>query len=282
MVEFDAFAGDIALGGLRNMSEIKILVCYMLSNLQEPISRSQLCDCLLEIGLVNFFDLNEAIDDLLKQKMIQEEEYLDKICLTATEVGKEHAKTLEKSLTITLRERFVNAALKILARAKAERETDTDVIKTETGYVTSLAIDVLGEKFFSIALFVYDNLQAELLRERFIGNSSEVYSTVVDCLKQQKDEASDTNASNSISTENPVATALKTLVKNEKIETKVEIEKNETGYNVKFAIVGSCENLLTLFLYVSDNTQAEQFRENFLNNPSEVYSQIIDILAVSF
>ncbi len=281
MVEFDAFAGDIALGGLRNMSEIKILVCYMLSNLQEPISRSQLCDCLLEIGLVNFFDLNEAIDDLLKQKMIQEEEYLDKTCLTATEVGKEHAKTLEKSLTITLRERSVNAALKILARAKA-RETDTDVIKTETGYVTSLAIDVLGEKFFSIALFVYDNLQAELLRERFIGNSSEVYSTVVDCLKQQKDEASDTNASNSISTENPVATALKTLVKNEKIETKVEIEKNETGYNVKFAIVGSCENLFTLFLYVSDNTQAEQFRENFLNNPSEVYSQIIDILAVSF
>ena len=281
MVEFDAFAGDIALGGLRNMSEIKILVCYMLARVKEPMSRKQLCDCLNEEGLVNYFDLNEAIDDLLKQKMIQEEEYLDKTCLTATEVGKEHAKTLEKSLTITLRERSVNAALKILARAKAERETDTDVIKTETGYVTSLAIDVLGEKFFSIALFVYDNLQAELLRERFIGNSSEVYSTVVDCLKQQKDEASDTNASNSISTENPVATALKTLLKNEKIETKVEIEKNETGYNVKFAIVGSCENLFTLFLYVSDNTQAEQFRENFLNNPSEVYSQIIDILAIS-
>ena len=280
MVEFDAFAGDIALGGLRNMSEIKILVCYMLSRLQEPISRSQLCDCLLETGLVNFFDLNEAIDDLLKQKMIQEEEYLDKTCLTATEVGKEHAKTLEKSLTFTLRERSVNAALKILARAKAERETDTDVIKTETGYVTSLAIDVLGEKFFSITLFVFDNLQAELLRERFLGNPSDVYSTVVDCL-MKKDDAFDNNASNSISTENPVATALKTLVENEKTETKVEIEENETGYNVKFAIVGSGENLLTLFLYVADNSQAEQFRENFLNNPSEVYSRIIDILAVS-
>ena len=57
MVEFDAFAGDIALGGLRNMLEIKILVCYMLSRVKEPMTRKQLCDCLQEEGLVNFFDL---------------------------------------------------------------------------------------------------------------------------------------------------------------------------------------------------------------------------------
>ncbi len=280
MVEFDAFAGDIALGGLRNMSEIKILVCYMLSQLQEPISRSQLCDCLLETGLVNFFDLNEAIDDLLKQKMIQEEEYLDKTCLTATEVGKEHAKTLEKSLTFTLRERSVNAALKILARAKAERETDTDITKTETGYIVSLAIDVLGEKFFSLALFVGNVIQAEYLRERFLANSSEVYSGIVDCLMQQNDD-SDKTISNSGFDENAVAVALKTLMKNEKTEANAEIEKTETGYNVKFAIVGLVENLLTLSLYAADNSQAEQLRENFLNNTSEVYFKIIDILAVS-
>ena len=41
MVEFDAFAGDIALGGLRNMLEIKILVCYMLSRVKEPMSRKR-------------------------------------------------------------------------------------------------------------------------------------------------------------------------------------------------------------------------------------------------
>ena len=99
MVEFDAFAGDIALGGLRNMLEIKILVCYMLSRVKEPMTRKQLCDCLQEEGLVNFFDLNEAIDDLLKQKMLQEEEYLNEACITVTEAGRSNAETLETTLT---------------------------------------------------------------------------------------------------------------------------------------------------------------------------------------
>ena len=52
MVEFDAFAGDVIVGGLRNMLEIKILVCYMLSRVTEPMTRKQLCDCLQETGLV--------------------------------------------------------------------------------------------------------------------------------------------------------------------------------------------------------------------------------------
>lgn len=184
MVEFDAFAGDIVLGGLRNMLEIKILVCYMLSRVKEPMTRKQLCDCLQETGLVNFFDLNEAIDDLLKQKMIQEEEYLNETCLTATEAGKSNAETLETTLTNTLRERSVNSALKMLARAKAERETDVKIAKTETGYNVTFIIDGLGENLLTLSLYAADILQAEQLKENFLNNPSEVYSKIVDLLTQ--------------------------------------------------------------------------------------------------
>lgn len=182
MVEFDAFAGDIAFGGLRNMLEIKILVCYMLSRVKEPMSRKQLCDCLQETGLVNFFDLNEAIDDLLKQKMIQEEAYLNETCLTATEEGKNHAETLETTLTNTLRERSVKSALKMLARAKAERETKVEINKTETGYNVTFAIDGLGENLLTLSLYAADILQAEQLRENFLNNPAEVYSKIIDLL----------------------------------------------------------------------------------------------------
>lgn len=182
LVEFDAFAGDIALGGLRNMLEIKILVCYMLSRVKEPMTRKQLCDCLQEAGLVNFFDLNEAIDDLLKQKMIQEQEYLNEICLTATEAGKNNAETLETTLTNTLRERSVNSAMKMLARAKAERETTVEINKNETGYNITFKIDGLGENLLTLSLYAADILQAEQLRENFLNNPARVYSQIIDLL----------------------------------------------------------------------------------------------------
>lgn len=182
MVEFDAFAGDIALGGLRNMLEIKILVCYMLSRVKEPMTRKQLCDCLQEEGLVNFFDLNEAIDDLLKQKMLQEEDYLNETCITVTEAGRSNAETLETTLTNTLRERSVKSALKMLARAKAERETNVEIEKTETGYNVTFKIESLGENLLTLSLYVADILQAEQLRENFLNNPSGVYSQIIDLL----------------------------------------------------------------------------------------------------
>ena len=183
MVEFDAFAGDIALGGLRNMLEIKILVCYMLSRVKEPMSRKQLCDCLQENGLVNFFDTNAAIDDLLNQKMLREEEYQNETCLTTTEAGKDNAQTLETTLSTTLRERSVNAALKVLARAKAEREVKVDITKTETGgYTVTFRIDGLGENLLTLSLYAADILQAEQLRENFLNNPAEVYSEIIGLL----------------------------------------------------------------------------------------------------
>ncbi len=182
LVEFDAFAGDIALGGLRNMLEIKILVCYMLSRVKEPMTRKQLCDCLQEEGLVNFFDLNEAIDDLLKQKMLKEETYLEENCITVTEEGKNNAETLETTLTNTLRERSVKSALRMLARAKAERETKVDITKTESGYNVTFAIDGLGENLLTLSLYVADILQAEQLRDNFLNNPSDVYSKIIDVM----------------------------------------------------------------------------------------------------
>ena len=182
MVEFDAFAGDIALGGLRNMLEIKILVCYMLSRVKEPMSRKQLCDCLQENGLVNFFDTNAAIDDLLNQKMLKEKEYQKETCLTTTEAGKENAETLETTLSPSVRERSVNAALKVLARAKAEREVKVDITKTETGYSVTFRIDGLGENLLTLSLYAADILQAEQLRENFLNNPAEVYSEIIGLL----------------------------------------------------------------------------------------------------
>lgn len=182
MAEFDAFASGIALGGLRYMLEIKILVCYMLSRVNEPMSRKQLCDCLQEAGLVNYFDLNEAIDNLLTQKMIQEEEYLNETCLTVTEAGKSNAETLETTLTRTLREKAVNAALRLLARARAERETKVNITKTDTGYSVSFAIDGLGENLLTLSLYAADILQAEQLKENFLNNPSSVYSSIIDLL----------------------------------------------------------------------------------------------------
>ena len=41
-MEFDAFTGGVADGGLRTKNDIKILICYMLATLDAPFSKNDM------------------------------------------------------------------------------------------------------------------------------------------------------------------------------------------------------------------------------------------------
>lgn len=182
MAKFDAFASGIIFGGLRNMLEIKILVCYLLDKVKEPMSRKQMCDCLQDTGLVNYFDLNTAIDELLSAKMICEVEYLGEKCLSVTPAGRSSSKELETALTNTTRDRSVKAALKLLARARAERETTVNIEETASGYNVTFIIESADEQLMSLSLYVADILQAEQLKEAFLSNPAGIYTLIIDKL----------------------------------------------------------------------------------------------------
>ena len=66
MIENFTFDDGIEPGGLRSRNEIKLLVCYLLSGVDEKITRSQLCEIALDKGLANYFEVNQAVSDLIE------------------------------------------------------------------------------------------------------------------------------------------------------------------------------------------------------------------------
>ncbi len=69
-MEFDAFDQGIELGGLRNRDDIRLLICYLLKAIDKPIEKAQLNDAVLENGLANYFEINQAIGELLSNASI--------------------------------------------------------------------------------------------------------------------------------------------------------------------------------------------------------------------
>ncbi len=61
---------SIELGGLRNRDEIRLLICYILRAVDAPISKQNLNDSMLQDGLANYFEINQAISELLKNGTI--------------------------------------------------------------------------------------------------------------------------------------------------------------------------------------------------------------------
>ena len=70
-MKYDTFSAGVEPGGLRNKQEIKVLICYMLVNVKEGISKNDLLTILQANGIANYFEAGEAFSDLLGSNNIK-------------------------------------------------------------------------------------------------------------------------------------------------------------------------------------------------------------------
>ena len=63
-MERDAFTAGVEPGGLNSTNEIKILCCYLISEMQRPVPHDLLVEALTVSGLVNYFEVASAISEL--------------------------------------------------------------------------------------------------------------------------------------------------------------------------------------------------------------------------
>ena len=71
-MERDAISADVRKGGLKSTTEIKILVLYLLTHVDEPLPASQISDLLHLDGIANTFEVNDAFFQLEKNGLISE------------------------------------------------------------------------------------------------------------------------------------------------------------------------------------------------------------------
>src|SRR5699024_5319532 len=60
----NAFTAGVKPGGLNNSAEIRILLCYLIQNVPEPLSQEEIERALLGEELVNYFELASALSQL--------------------------------------------------------------------------------------------------------------------------------------------------------------------------------------------------------------------------
>lgn len=175
-MESFTFDDGIEPGGLRTKNEIKLLVCYLLSNVDEKITRSQLCEISLDKGLANYFEINQAVSELIENgsvisDFIECEEYL-----SVTEKGRSSTKTLEFQLPRSVREKAINAAIKMLTLAKRKRENKVEVEKLEGGgYHVTFSM----EEMMKLTIYVADEMQVETVTNNFYEDPIKLYSGII-------------------------------------------------------------------------------------------------------
>ena len=99
--QFDAFTAGIEDGGLRAKSSISAMVCYILANIEKPLSIKNITDALTAGCIANYFEICDSIDRLKAAGQIVEKD--DR--LYATPQCKAAVELIENDLPLTMREK---------------------------------------------------------------------------------------------------------------------------------------------------------------------------------
>lgn len=182
----DAFTGGVEPGGLWNKNDIRILLCYILASVNAPLSRESISEIVQGKALANYFEVGDALDSLLKQGNVSCEEDGS---FTLTSSGREIAASLDATLPLSVRDKALEAAMRLVAEAKARRENRVEVSKEENGYQVTCHISGGETDLMSVALHVPDKAQAELVERNFYRDPEGVYRLLLAALTGDKDYA---------------------------------------------------------------------------------------------
>ena len=178
-MRFDAFMANVKDGGLRSVSSIYMLVCYIVANMNKRVSAATIIEAVNDAMIANYFEISDAVNKLIKAGTINEGD--DKMLYMDEQDVKEIA-LIEKDLPLTIRQISIKACQKVIARESYKRENKVICEQVDGGYKVHLKVSDNTTDFMNLELFAVTDTQAELIKDKFISDPAAVYETLIDAI----------------------------------------------------------------------------------------------------
>lgn len=182
----DAFTGGVDPGGLWTKNDIRILLCYILDSVGAPLSAEDISGIMQGKALANYFETGDALAGLEAAGHIRgtPEGYV------IQPTGQEIARGLDAGLPLAVRDKALEAAVTLLARARAERENRVEIEDLPNGCRVKCAISGgEGADLMELGVYVPDRAQARVIEERFYRDPEGIYQLLLAALTGDKEFA---------------------------------------------------------------------------------------------
>ena len=170
-------------GMLTNITEIKILILYVIAYFDCPVPESALHQMLFEEPLVEFFDMTTALSEMLSSGHITESYEDSERMLSPTPLGIEAVVLFQKHLPYSVREKAVRAASRCLHQMKRDADIIARFDKVdENQYSIMLSYLDNGRPVVGVSLTAPSYEEATKICQRFKDNTAEICSKIIKIL----------------------------------------------------------------------------------------------------
>ena len=163
--------------------DLKVLICYMLTAINEAVPATETAQLFHYEGIANYFDTQTAIFELEKDGYIAPNNAKNDM-FRITEKGKELSRTLKDNVSITLRSKVYNAVVKMLTRYKYERDCDIVIQNTAGGSLLTYRMTSGDITLCSYSILLPNESQALSLKEKILKNPKYYYDSFIKILTE--------------------------------------------------------------------------------------------------
>lgn len=165
------------------LADKKLIILYLLSNMNIPLTKQQITTAVLENNLIDFFTLQQCTSELEEAGMVKQVVHQKKQCLQTTDGGKNALGVFEHRIPKNVIEVIDN----YIARNKDTLKKESQVISeykkvNDKEYIVSLKVIENELVLIDLKLSVVSAKQAKQVCEKWKSSSEKIYSQLISSL----------------------------------------------------------------------------------------------------
>jgi len=176
-------------GYIRNTSDMKFLILFILDTFSEPINGEILLQSVLSDPCADYFTYSDALSGLCTDGFVAEDQDGYRI----TESGKKNFAALGQVLPYSVRRNAQNAATKALASAQRQSCIRTSTVKCPDSnlFTTTLSMSDGKDTIVSLSLLTVKSEQGAEIERNFSRHAEKIYMKILSALTEEYPEDSE-------------------------------------------------------------------------------------------
>lgn len=177
-MEKDTFTTGVIPDGIKNRTDIRVLICYMLDQFNEPLTKSDIIELIFTNQYANYIETLSAIEQLIGNEHLMYNRDTDALLLSP--LGKRACDDLSSRLPNSIKKKSRAAIDRMLTRRRNERDNEFLAEKHEDGFRVTF---IIGGKtpdtgMMCVSCILPNKERVADARERFFNDPEALYRTV--------------------------------------------------------------------------------------------------------
>lgn len=168
---------------LKDKTDIKIFILYLLMNMERPVDLATLNDIVVQDDFVGQFDFMDCFYELCETDAIIKTSVDGTECYAISEDGRMATEALQSDLLKTIREKGLRSAKRMLSYRAEGKKSESTVIKMEDGrYRLECSIRNRDGVYMQTSVVLPTKRDAELMKYNFDDRADLVYKGIMSLL----------------------------------------------------------------------------------------------------